>query len=317
MKYFLLILFALPAAAQQGMPVTGQNKSYPLYTQIDSNRITQIRNSKANDIAKEQLMREYLKPLCDKNDALSCYLLAVTHDKFSYGRGNPEDAKIALALYKKAADGKLAAACMFLYHLYRYNFMNTPMDAKQSLHYLHEGITYGDDHTRAKGYRELAGIFYQRTGEDFKEEFKGMKADRDSVKYYLQRSLDLEPKDTWTLDFMGSLYEDEKDYKTASNFYIQSTNENSTLKVANWLARGKKLPKDTETAMAIVWEVMAEYQKQYGNDKEKILQNMGTYNPLIMLNIFYKCYSIIPKPHIGAWEMSSLSCDDYNYITQD
>lgn len=310
-KKFLFLFIMIPSWTIAQITVNTQNQHYPLYSRLDSIKMINIRNSGESPENKEKMMRQYLQPFCDSNDALACYLLATTYDKFTIGMGTKADAEIAAKYYIKAADGKLADACYFLYEMYRYQFMNQPVNDKLSLHYLLEARKYGTASIQVQCLRELAGIYYPRKENHNQSDMKGMKANLDSTKYFLSESLKIDSNDTWTLDFIGSIYENEKNYSRAFTYYIGSKNENSLLKVANWLATGKKIKKNTPLAVSIVKQVLDTLVKENGYTPQTIYNYMGSYNPVVLLNVFYTCYKIITKNEVGQWYSNTISCDDF------
>lgn len=312
---FLLIFIPYTSFAQ--IHINTQNQQYPLVTHVDSLQIIGIRNSTATEEEKEQNIRAYLKPLCENNDAMSCYLLATTYDKFMLGKGTKLDADTAIAFYVKACKEKLADACYFCSQMYRYNFMNQPTDEKLSLHYLYEAKKYGSPSIQVKCLRDLAGIFYPNKENNNESDMKIVRANLDSTKHYLKEVLTLEADDMWTLDFLAGIYENEKNYPLAFFYYQKSANENSQLKIANWLATGRKVKKDTPQAIRIVKKVLNDLVKEYGYTPKTIYNYMGSYNPAMLLNLFYTCYKIISKNDVGQWYSNTVSCDDFTEIIND
>ncbi len=310
-RFFLFLVITIPFCSIAQITINTQNPAYSLSCGLDSVKMENIRSSEETPEKKEKMMRAYLQPFCDNNDALACYILATTYDKFDIGMGTKADADIAAKYYKKAADGKLADACYFLYQMYRYQFMNQPVNDSLSLHYLAEAAKYGTASVRAQCLRELAGIYYPRKENHNQSDMKGVKANLDSTKYFLSESLKIDSNDTWTLDFIASIYEDEKNYSRAFAFYIRSSNENSLLKVANWLATGKKIKKDTAQAVHIVKRVLDTLVKENGYTPQTIYSYMGSYNPAVLLNVFYTCYKIISRNEVGQWYSNTISCDDF------
>ncbi|MCC7029953.1 MAG: sel1 repeat family protein [Chitinophagaceae bacterium] len=305
LKTIVIFCVLLPISLAAQIEIPSQNAAHKIISGIDTLKLKSLSEPALPVAEKDDRLRAYLRPLCEANDAYACYLLAITYDKFSIGNGTKADAVIAADYYQKAADGQLADACYFLYQMYRYNFMNMPEDEQKSLSYLKKACTYGSPSVQAQCYRDLAGIYYSK-----KSDMLTVAANNDSTKHYLLKSLSIDTADTWSLDFIGSIYENEKNYDKAFQFYMKSDNENTQIQIARWLAEGTKVAKNIPMAVQILKKTMASLEKDFGYTPQTISQYMGSQNPAVLLNYFYKCLKIIPKKEVGKWYTDAISCDD-------
>ncbi len=311
-RLFIFVCSVIPYCLLGQIKVEKQNASFPLTSMIDSSIINMIGDTARSPGEKERNLRNYLQPLCDANDALACFLLATSYDQFAQGKVSADAALLAKKYYHRAADNHMAEACMFLYQMYRYNFMQEPNDATKSMYYLQKAATYGNKDMQAQVYRELAGIYYPGSEKKKESDLKGIYTHIDSTIFYLQQSLLIDSTDTWTLDFLGGIYEDQKNYSRSLYYYSQSDNEQSRLKIALWMASGKKIPKNTNQAVKIVKDVLKKMTEEENFTPENIHHYMGVLNPAILLNLFYKCYHIIPREEVGKWYSGAITCDDFH-----
>ena len=290
---FLICVFTVNAQ----ILVNTQDKDFPLWTNIDTLKVSKIAQSD-NSVVK---LRQYMQPLCEKNDAHACFIFAKTYDNFAAGKGTPKDAAVALKFYQKAADLKLAEANFFLSQAYQYNFMNLKTDRQKTLDYLQKTLLYGNSGLKAEAYNNLAQI-YDPGGDS--EILTKKEKDRSKTRQFLEKSLELQPN-SWTMDYIGGLYEEDKDYKTAAKYYLQSDNEQMNLEVAQWMIEGKNLPKDLPQALKIIRNSIDKLEEQ-GYNKENLNDYMGATNPVYLLNELYQCKKLISKKDLGKWAL------DYN-----
>lgn len=295
----LFLLLSIGYCKAQGA-VTTQDAAYPLKTRISEEKILEIQK---NGAAKTKLLG-YLKPLCLQNDAVACFYLAKTYDKFVEGAGTKRDADTALPLYQKAADLKLAEANYFLAKAYEYGFMNIETNPAKTLDYLQKTILFGSKSLKAAAYQNLARIYYPKGDSDVLSD-----KDKDLSKTlrYLENALALEP-DSWTLDFIGGIYEDAADFEKASHYYLKSENEQMNLTVALWLAEGKNLPKDLPKALQIIEKAIQALEKA-GYNKDNLNEYMGGIHPVYLLNELYQCKKLISEKQLGRWKLDYNVCN--------
>lgn len=293
-KILIIILscLAIVKIYAQKVLIESQDINHPLYTKIDTmqaKKYLKYLTFGNYDSSKVIVFRKYLEPYARQNDPLAQFFYAKTYDLFPLGLSTSEDAKIALEFYEKSAKQNLAIAEYFLYKALKYNFMGLESDIKKSTNYLHRAILHGDSVLKGKGYGNLAKIYH-----DSKE--LPVSAKIDSTIVYLNKSLIYSPQDTWTLDFLASLYADKGNYTKAKELYLHSSNSQNHLKIAKWLMEGKVLPKDKITALKILRQKAMIVQKEY----ERITQYTGSINPILYLNELY-CQEEISKEDIGEF----------------
>ena len=297
MKNLIISLFIsqllIQIAFAQQIPILAQNEDYPLFTSLDTNQVRKYLKYLRfgnYDSLKILEFRTYLEPSVNEGDPLAQFLYAKTHDLFAFGKGTPEAAAIALKYYQKAADQNLVLAEAFLYKTYRYNYMHTPTDQDKSLDYLNRMILHGDEDVKKEGYKDLAGLYHRG-------DFAAIAQDDDKAIEYLEKALKIDPNNTWTLDFVASLYEEKGQYKRAIKTLLESDNINSHLKVADWLIEGEYVPKDLERAISILREKAAIIIEKHGKELNNY---MGGENPVQKLNELY-CQKMITREQLGEF----------------
>ncbi len=110
--------------------------------------------------------------------------------------------------------------------------------------------------------------------------------------------LQYDSTDTWTLDFLGGLYEDRRDYEKAIYYNLRSDNDQSRLQVANWLIKGVHVEKDFERGLAILLEELRKNPGDWG---------MRLYNAIEMINRLY-CEKKISREQLGYFHKQGY-CD--------
>ena len=286
------------------MEAPDQSVDYSIYSQLDSQIFVRAREIfKWSSFNKDSCLafREELIPFLQKEDPLAFYLYGQTFDLFPFGLGNPEDAKIALKYYRKAADLGLATAEILLHDIYRYRLMNIPTDYNLSYRYLQLAGKHGSPALRAEVYRRMAGLYYSHKEEPIPNpRFPIVNLNIDSTLYYYQKSLALEPDHSWTLDNVGHLYEAKEAYGQAMTYFLQSDNLQSHLKVATWLIHGKKVPADKSKALDLIKNAIEEVKDDP--------QYMGVIHPLTLINQLYYCEQKLTKEEVGEYLKATIYC---------
>ncbi len=301
----LVFLITTCSFSQKRYNIPTQDSAYPVQTLLDSSLQRQHASVfNFNNFNKEKVLqlRNKLKPYVDKGDVYAMYLYAHTYDLFEYGIGNLEDTSTALYYYKMAADHNLAVAEYFLYKAYRYSFMEVQADPQQSLNYLRRTILHADNISKSLAYTALAGIFDSSFGDStysFLIHFN-----QDSCIFYLKKSIELNPKNTRTIDYLGSTYKENKRYDLAMEMYLRSDNPNVRLEVAKWLVEGKVVPQNKEKALQLIYPIAEKVKKEYKN----INEYMGGINPIYLLNDLY-CKKMITKKQVGIYLIEKWLCD--------
>ena len=303
LPFLLPILFLTNLAIGQIL-LTEQHEKYPLYTQLDSQTMAPYQN--LFDFGKFNMdtclaFREIIKPFADQNDPLALYLYGKSYDLFPFGLGDSTSALIALDYYNKSAEQNYVLAHFILYGTYRYSFMNVPKDPEKSVKALRNVLKYGNNSIKANGFRQMAGLFYGKdTSALHHPDFTNITYNIDSTIYYLNQSLELEPNDTWSLDYLGYLYTTQKLYDTASTYYLRSDNIQSKLKVAQWLIKGTFIEKDVDRGLEIIYQAIEALKDEKGY--------MGAVHPLFLINYLHHCEKIISKEQVGPHFQETFIC---------
>ncbi len=294
-KIFLIafICLILTNAIAQKTAIPNQDPAYLLYTYIDTVAIKKYKDVLRAFDYDPKLLPEYkkfLEPYLNKNDAYAEFLYASCFDLYQYSNGNAEDAKIAFKHYTIAADLHYAEADLFLYNLYRYTFMGVTKDMDKAIFHLKQAGKEGGSVIALKVYSELAGLYY--AGESDWE----VKPDTSKAIDYLQKVLALDPKDTWAMDYLSSMYEAKGRYEEAFQLSLKSNNSQSKIQAASWLIEGKYVKKDITAGLKILYE-----------EADKILPNysdyMGSVNPVYYLNELYRCKRLITEQQLGKYKI--------------
>src|ERR1700741_3205553 len=138
-------IITVKGICQKKYLISTQDSAYPLFTAIDTSWLRDydkvfswenFMKTPSAGLKKVHDLRKKLEPYAMQGDPLGEFLYAKTFDLYEFGMGRPDERKIALAYYTKAADKNLAEAESFLYHLYRYGLMDITIDIEKALRYL-------------------------------------------------------------------------------------------------------------------------------------------------------------------------------------
>ena len=284
-----LLLWVLSSFAQKVL-IDSQSEDFPLYTELDSSLLAPYNGLfrfGAFDMVKCIRFRQFLEPYVLKEDPQALYLYARSFDLFEFGLGDLESAKIALKYYKKAETKGYSIAALDLAGVYRYNFMNLGDNNKERANtYLSRAIKHGNNSIKVKAMKQIL------------VNFKDIQPD--STIYYLEKIIRLAPHDTWSIDYLASLYEKKGDYQKAAQFLRQSNNINSQLKLAEWLIEGKNIKQDIEQGLHIIYTM---YDKISTKDSY-----MGSKNPVLILCKYYRCQKLITKEQLRGIDLGAADC---------
>ena len=130
----MLILFALliatPARAEGRRAIAGQASGVPLFTamRVDEER-TLGELLRFGRLERERVLpwRDRLEPVATGGDPLAQLWLARLYDLFPFGKGTPEEGRVAMTWYNRAADQHLAIA----------EYANNPMP-HNTLYFVHK-----------------------------------------------------------------------------------------------------------------------------------------------------------------------------------
>ena len=271
--------------------VPKQGRDFPLYTYLDSVALLPFDNLfqfGAYNHEKCLEFRQFLKPYVEEDDPHAMYMYAKTFDLFPFGLGDSNSAEIALQYYEKAALLNHASAEFDLFGVYAYSFMNQPVDKEKAIKYLRAAIFHGDEETKLNGYRFLIAALAEKN------------ITKDSTVYYLEKILSLDARNTYALDYLGSIYAEKNDYPKAAAYYLRSDNENSQLTAAQWMIEGEVLEQDIEGGLEIIYRMY---------DKISIMEGyMGSMDPVFLLCQFYKCKKIINKEQLRGIDLGAADC---------
>lgn len=296
-----LTLHFLPTAQAQ-YRVPGQDSAYALYSKIDTlqwKEYNAVFDFEKFDLNRIYELRKAIQPYVEAQDPLGEFLYAASLDLYPYGHGEPKEAQIALTYYTKAANKGLAEAERMLFDLYSYGLMGQERDEKKAFNYLQRVIKHGDATFKAKGYADLAGLFDSGTS-------SFVKRNKDSVIFYLEKALTYTPNDGWLLDYAAGTYEEKRNYTKAMTYLLRSDNEQSHIKVAEWLMEGKKVKKDVNQSLAILYKITDTLIKEYGKNLDGY---MGGSNPMHLLNNWYRCKKWITREQLGKYFDPNWICD--------
>jgi TPR repeat protein len=300
--FFLIFLFATTiASGQKKISIPGQSKEYQLYTAIDTSDLGKYRKALSfGNFTMEKLLeyQDFARAYAYNGDPLGEYIYASTFDLYPFGLGDSISADTALTYYKKAADKNLALAEEFLFTAYKYGLMTIEEDSKTALEYLKRFMLHGDSSYKANAYRQMALLYYNGT-------FEEIEVDTLKTMENLELSLKYEPSDTWTIDFLGGIYEDEGRYEEAIDLLLKSGNVQSHLKAAEWMIEGIKVEKDFEKGLAIIFNEAEKLIKKGVN----IHQYMGSRNPVFILNDLYQG-KLITREQLGKFFLENYFRDN-------
>ena len=287
----IALLFVLLCAnniqAQTKQKIQGQAPEFPLYTQLNEDQLKPFANAfefPLKSLDKIIGLRNFLRPYVAKKDPVGEFLFATTFDLYPYGYGDSISADTALLYYHKAADHNYAEAEGFLYSAYKNGFMTLKENDSLAYIYLKRFVVHGDAKFKVRGCKDLALMYYDGG-------FYNIEADTLKTIEYLEKALQYDSTDTWTLDFLGGLYEDQGNYKKAIYYKLKSNNDQSRLKVANWLIKGIHVENDFKRGFAILLEELRKNPNDW---------RMRSYDALEMINRLY-CSKIISREQLGHY----------------
>ncbi len=307
MRYCLtltILIFLLTnnnISGQKTISIPGQSKDFQLFTAIDTSDLGKYRKALSFlNFSMDKLIeyRNFARPYAYANDPLGEYIYANTFDLYPYGLGDSISADTAILYYKKAADKNLALAEEFLFTAYKYGLMTIERDSKTALEYLERFMLHGDSSYKANAYRQMALLYYNGN-------FKEIQVDTIKTMENLELSLKYDSTDTWTIDFLGGIYEDGSRYEEAIELLLQSGNAQSHLKVAEWLIKGKKVEKDFERGLTIIFNEAEKLVKSGIN----VHQYMTTKNPVFILNDLYQS-KLITREQLGRFYLENYFRDN-------
>lgn len=226
------------ASAQTTFPLPGQAAKYPLTTRItpaEAQAFARVLDVGLGKVEVQRLpgWRTKLAARAKAGDPLAQFMYARTYDLFTTGQGTPQDARVAMQWYTKAADQKFASAELFLFNVYEYSLLGQPKNPRLAARYLQRAYQHSGGSVRAEAALELA-----RQTNPEREDFRlpGFQPSAKQTRAYLEEILKLEPKDTTALDWLMGIYLDSHDYSRALEMARRTDNSAMWVQMALVLA---------------------------------------------------------------------------------
>lgn len=223
------------------MLLPSQSHQYPLSTTVTASELNAFKAVFPDGLARldkaaVSATRLRLEPRARAGDAFAQYLYAKAFDLYGYGVGTPQDARISLMWYTKAADQKLALAEFFLVDLYRYSLMNQPTNLKAAAAYLNRAYTHSAGTLRSDVLLELAR---QVNPELSEERLPGFKPSLKQTRAYLEEALRIDPNNSSAVDWLFDLYSDASEYNKALKLADRSSNRSVWEQAGIFLKEGR------------------------------------------------------------------------------
>jgi TPR repeat protein len=164
----LAILIAGPARADDRISITGQAPSVPLFTTMrldDDRTLGELLRFGQFDRERVLPWRARLEPVGRGGDPLAQFWLGRLYDLFPFGQGTPEEARIAMTWYQRAADQHLAVAEHFLFRVYNFGLLGIPTDVRKALAFLERAYADSSGVLKADMALDLARMYMGPPGE--------------------------------------------------------------------------------------------------------------------------------------------------------
>jgi TPR repeat protein len=174
--------------------------------------------------------RDRLEPLASGGDPLAQLWLARLYDLFPFGQGTPEEGRIAMTWYNRAADQHLAIAEQFLFRVYNFGLLGIATDIPKALALLERAYTDSADALKADIAVDLARVYMGPRDEaagavaGMPDEVRGLR--------YLEESLRLDPSNQSAIDWLLDIYVARGDDARAVKLAERSRNRAMIEKIA-------------------------------------------------------------------------------------
>ena len=267
-----VVVLSQPAIAQITYLVPYQSSKYPLKTRLSVAQVAEF--SKVFTFGKFDpnralALRAKLQPLADANDPVACFWLAKTYDWYEFGIGKDSDRPLALKWYRQAASLNYFPAAYFLYQTYYYGFAGVKVNYKESIKWLNRALELSSGEAKASVLGELARL--SAPDADPPSEIPTQLIPRSKAKelFYLKQAFEINPHDTWVVDYYGTLLYELKRYAEA--LMVRKNSDNAY----TWRDIGRMYEKGEGTkpniAQALFWyKKMALEGKKQENDLNPI-----------------------------------------------
>lgn len=285
MKVWLLIpaLLLGAAGAQVARPLNTQDPRYPLVTRVTSGQVLAFYAAFPQGLTAElntkavAAQRQVVLPLARAGDPLAQYLVGQTFDLFEYGKGTPQDARIAMEWYRRAADQHFATAEQLLSQVYTYSLLGQPRNLTWAGNYLQRAYVHGSADIKADSLIEMARQSDPtRDAGDLR--YPGFSASRKQTRQYLVNALKYRPDDTTALDWLGTLAAEDGEFRQAVAYAERSDNLMGWIEAGRWLQTGKPgLPADPTRALALFRRAMTVMRRGSDYESEMYTVHMGLF----------------------------------------
>src|SRR3954465_8069734 len=162
MLVFVALLITGSADAGDRRAIPGQAPSAPLFTTVgvdDERTLGELLRFDRFERERVVPWRARIAPLAEAGDPLAQLWLARVYDFYAFGKGTPEDGKVAVRWYAAAADQHLAVAEHFLAAAYRSGLLGISIDEPRALAFLERAYTDSGGAQKAEVALDLARLY--------------------------------------------------------------------------------------------------------------------------------------------------------------
>jgi Sel1 repeat len=227
-------------------PIPGQSDGVRLWTQLSPEEIKAFDKifewGETFEKAEVIKLRQELQKVAEQGDVFGQYYLARTYDLYPYGLGKPNEAKVALRWYLKAASQNFVIAEKFLYETYRYALMDVPKDESKALSWLIRARKHASGYLASEIALEFARIYDPQL--DSISRIKGIQPNQNQFKAYLEEAFTLDPNNQIAIDWWGSELIEQKRYREAIFVLRKSENSTEWTKLADIYENGRGVQKN-------------------------------------------------------------------------
>jgi hypothetical protein len=238
MLILFVLLIATPARAEGRRAIAGQASGVPLFTtmRVDEER-TVGELLRLGRFERERVLpwRDRLEPVAAGGDPLAQLWLARLYDLFPFGKGTPEEGRVAMTWYNRAADQHLAIAEHFLFRVYNVGLLGIATDVDRALAFLE------------RAYADAAGVLKSEIALDLARMYMGPPREAagpvpgvpDEARglRYLEEALRLAPSNQSAIDWLLDIHATRGDAARAVKLAERSRNPVMIVKVAELCLR--------------------------------------------------------------------------------
>jgi tetratricopeptide (TPR) repeat protein len=220
------LVIANSALADQRRAIASQAAETPLVTglSVDEERtLGKLLGFEGFALDRLPPWRTKLAPLAEAGDPLAQYWLGGLYDLYKYGLGRPDEGRIALDWYHRAADQHLALAERLLFHVYEFSLLNVPRDSRRGLEFLERSFAHAGGGLKALNALDLARAYAKPRDGQPPPTIPGAPDPERSLRY-IEQALQLDPHNQTAIDWLISLYAERSDITSAIKLAERSTN---------------------------------------------------------------------------------------------